>query len=59
MHKGVGLTRLRKNFWEVRKGIKARILFRWDTSISTILAFRKSEAAPSFLSARFRGTRGL
>ena len=30
IHKGVGLTRLRKNFWEVRKGIKARILFRWE-----------------------------
>ena len=29
IHQGLGLKRLRGNFWEVRKGIKARILFRW------------------------------
>ena len=30
IHKGIGLKRLRGSFWEVRKGIKARILFRWE-----------------------------
>ncbi len=30
IHKGIGLKRLRGDFWEVRKGIKARILFRWQ-----------------------------
>lgn len=30
MHKGIGLKRLRGDFWEVRKGLKARILFRWQ-----------------------------
>ena len=30
IHEGLGLKRLRGNFWEVRKGIKARILFRWE-----------------------------
>ncbi len=30
IHKGVGLKRLRGNFWEARKGLKTRILFRWD-----------------------------
>ncbi len=30
IHKGIGLKRLRADFWEVRKGIKARILFRWE-----------------------------
>ena len=29
IHQGLGLKRLRGNFWEARKGIKARILFRW------------------------------
>ncbi len=29
IHRGLGLKRLRKNFWEVRQGIKVRILFRW------------------------------
>ena len=29
IHPGLGLKRLTRDFWEVRKGIKARILFRW------------------------------
>ena len=29
IHKGIGLKRLKGNFWEVRKGLKTRILFRW------------------------------
>jgi hypothetical protein len=29
MHKGIGLKRLQGAYWEVRKGLKARILFRW------------------------------
>ncbi len=28
---GLGLKNLRKNFWEIRKGLKLRILFRWRT----------------------------
>jgi len=28
---GMGLKNLRKNFWEIRKGLKLRILFRWRT----------------------------
>lgn len=30
IHKGIGLKRLKGDFWEIRKGLKARILFRWD-----------------------------
>ena len=30
IHQGLGLKRLRGDFWEARKGIKARILFRWQ-----------------------------
>ena len=29
IHQGLGLKRLMGDFWEARKGIKARILFRW------------------------------
>ncbi len=29
IHKGIGLKRLKSNFWEIRKGLRARILFRW------------------------------
>ena len=30
LYQGLGLKRLRSDFWEVRKGIRARILFRWQ-----------------------------
>ena len=29
LYLGIGLKNLRKNFWEIRKGIKLRILFQW------------------------------
>jgi hypothetical protein len=32
IHKGIGLKRLRGSFWEARKGLKTRILFRWTES---------------------------
>jgi len=31
--KGIGLKRLKADFWEMRKGLKARILFRWDKDL--------------------------
>ena len=35
----LGLKNLRKNFWEVRKGLKLRILFRWQVDyVEFILA---------------------
>ena len=30
IQKGIGLKRLKGDFWEIRKGLKARILFRWE-----------------------------
>ena len=30
IHKGIGLKRLKGDFWEIRKDVKARILFRWQ-----------------------------
>jgi len=37
--RGLGLKNLRKNFWEVRKGLKLRILFRWQADhVEFILA---------------------
>lgn len=29
VYKGIGLKRLQGEFWEVRKGLKTRIIFRW------------------------------
>jgi mRNA-degrading endonuclease RelE of RelBE toxin-antitoxin system len=28
---GMGLKNIHKNFWEIRKGLKLRILFRWSS----------------------------
>lgn len=33
IYKGIGLKRLKGNFWEVRYGLKARILFRWEKDL--------------------------
>jgi len=33
IHQGLGLKRLMGDFWEVRSGIKVRILFRWTGSL--------------------------
>ncbi|MFA4889827.1 MAG: hypothetical protein WC628_09685 [Candidatus Omnitrophota bacterium] len=30
IHKGIGLKRLKGDFWEIRKGLKVRIIFRWE-----------------------------
>lgn len=30
IHKGIGLKRLKGDYWEIRKGLKARILFCWE-----------------------------
>ncbi len=36
---GLGLKNLKKNFWEIRKGLKLRILFRWRSDfVEFILA---------------------
>jgi hypothetical protein len=36
---GLGLKNLRKNYWEIRKGLKSRILFRrQDDLVEFILA---------------------
>lgn len=36
---GFGLKNLRRNFWEIRKGLKLRIIFLWQgDSIEFILA---------------------
>ncbi len=30
---GLGLKNLRKGYWEIRKGLKLRILFRWQEDL--------------------------
>lgn len=39
LSKGIGLKNLRKEYWEIRKGLKLRILFLWyDDLVTFILA---------------------
>lgn len=36
---GIGLKRLREDYWEIRQGLRTRILFRWkDDAIDFVLA---------------------
>ncbi|MBI5145387.1 MAG: hypothetical protein HZA27_04295 [Candidatus Omnitrophica bacterium] len=37
IHKGLGLKRLKGDFWEIRKGLKARILFRWQGDLAEFI----------------------
>ena len=39
LSKGLGLRNLRKNYWEIRKGLKLRIIFHWqDDFVEFLLA---------------------
>jgi len=33
IHKGIGLKRLKGDYWEVRHGLKTRIIFRWNRDL--------------------------
>jgi len=33
IHKGIGLKRLKGDFWEIRRGLKSRILFKWEGNL--------------------------
>ncbi|MCX5710767.1 MAG: hypothetical protein NT060_02200 [Candidatus Omnitrophica bacterium] len=33
IHRGVGLKRLRGDYWEVRQGLKTRLVFRWNKDL--------------------------
>lgn len=52
VHKGIGLKRLRGNFWEARKGLKTRILFRWDGQLVEFVLAGNHDDVRKFLKAR-------
>ena len=51
IHKGIGLKRLRANFWEARKGLKTRILFRWDGELVEFVLAGNHDDVRRFLKA--------
>ena len=51
IYKGIGLKRLRGNFWEARKGLKTRILFRWDGELVEFVLAGNHDDVRRFLKA--------
>ena len=49
IHKGIGLKRLKGDFWEIRKGLKARILFRWQGDLVEFVLAGDHEDIKRFL----------
>ncbi len=49
LHEGLGLKRLRGSYWEVRKGIKDRILFRWQKGLVEFVLAGDHEDIKRFL----------
>ena len=52
IQKGLGLKRLRGNFWEVRRGIKTRILFRWEGDLVEFILAGDHDDVKRFLRNR-------
>ena len=49
LHKGVGLKRLQGPFWEIRKGIRTRILLRWENDLVEFVLAGKHDDIRKFL----------
>lgn len=49
IHKGVGLKRLRGDFWEARKGLQTRILFRWEGDLVEFILAGNHDDVKRFL----------
>lgn len=48
-YKGIGLKRLQKNFWEIRKGIKQRVIFRWQQDYLEFVLVGTHDSIKKFL----------
>jgi len=49
LHKGIGLKNLRKNYWEIRKGMKVRILFRCQKDLIEFLLAGSHDRIKNYL----------
>ncbi len=49
LHQGIGLKRLKGNFWEVRKSLKVRILFRWQSDLVEFILAGNHDDVKRFL----------
>ncbi len=46
---GIGLKRLRADYWEMRKGLKVRILFRWQGDLIEFILAGNHDNVKRFL----------
>ena len=49
LREGLGLKRLQGSYWEVRKGLKVRILFRWQKDLVEFILAGNHEDIKRFL----------
>lgn len=49
LHEGLGLKRLQGPYWEVRKGLKVRLLFRWQKDLVEFVLAGNHEDVKRFL----------
>lgn len=49
LHEGLGLKRLQGPYWEVRKGLRVRILFRWQKDLVEFVLAGNHEDIRRFL----------
>ena len=49
LQQGLGLKRLRGDFWEVRQGLKVRIIFRWREDLVEFVLAGDHEDVKRFL----------
>ena len=49
LYEGLGLKRLQGSYWEVRKGLKVRILFRWQKDLVEFILAGNHEDIKRFL----------
>ncbi|MBF0330747.1 MAG: hypothetical protein HQL17_02330 [Candidatus Omnitrophica bacterium] len=49
IYQGLGLKRLKGDFWEVRYGLKVRILFRWEGALVEFLLAGNHDDVKRFL----------
>jgi hypothetical protein len=52
MPAGIGLKRLKDDFWEVRQGVRNRILFRWRQDLIEFVLAGDHDSIKDFLKNR-------
>ena len=52
IHQGLGLKRLTRHFWETRKGLKTRILFRWTGDLVEFVLAGNHDDVKRFLKSQ-------